>query len=90
MLNTFLRTTVLTAFALGVAFPVAAQDCTVNYEMATSLFHPDPGSFAVWQTNYGEGDRLEDFKTLVLPLGGEAGAVAAGEIRVRPTATPES
>lgn len=77
MLNRFL----LTFFALCCCVNSAkAQDpCSAPPETITRLFHPDPGSFAVWQTNYGEDDAAESFASVTLPVDGEPGVVAAGQ-----------
>lgn len=66
--------------------PVLAQQCSITREMVTQLYHPDPGSYTVWDAVYGEGQKSEVFTT-VMPKG--KGVVAAGTMQalegVRPS-----
>lgn len=79
MLNRFLRTSCLTfCVIVSVSHSAAAQECNTNYEMVTKLFHPNPGSYATWDTNYGEDDKQEIFDSVVLPIDSDQGVIAAG------------
>ena len=86
MLNRFFISIFLcTAFTALTPNLVQGQNCDVHYEMVTKLFHPDPGSYTVWDTVYGEGQKDEIFTSIV---NHEGGVLAVGEMRRLPGVGP--
>ncbi len=65
-------------FCSGFSGAAVAQQCDVVPEMVTKLFYPDMGAYTVWDADYGEAARKEQFKGVVMQ--GE-GALAVGEMR---------
>ncbi|PCI57137.1 MAG: hypothetical protein COB36_02400 [Alphaproteobacteria bacterium] len=55
-----------------------AQQCEAHYEMVTKLYHPDPGSYTVWDSAYGKDQRDEAFVSVVNL---EKDVLAVGEMR---------
>ncbi len=77
MPNKFFISSILFAsfFLIGNAH---AQNCTTPFEMVTELRHPDPGSYTVWDTLYGEEEKDEGFVSII-NKGDEV--LAVGEVR---------
>ena len=80
MLNKFfIIVTVLVSFVLVAAGSGYAQEeCNVNYEMITKLYHPDPGSYTVWDSLYGQENKDEGFISVVNY--GDGGVLTVGEV----------
>lgn len=89
MLNRILnkRLCLLCAFSALTPFGAMAQQCNAPYEMVTTLFHPDPGAYSVWDTSYGEPIMDETFSS-VLPLP-DGGAIAVGTWKETKAAKPQ-
>lgn len=64
---------------------VYAQECTAPYETVTSLYHPEPGSFNVWESVYGEPQKHEAFHSVVEA---DENVIAVGELQVLDGVTP--
>ncbi len=78
MLNKFFT---ISAVLLGFVVNSSAshaQQCNVNYEMITKLYHPDIGSYTVWDSLYGQENRAEAFISVVNH--GDGGVLAVGEV----------
>ncbi|MCB1592858.1 MAG: hypothetical protein KDI90_10445 [Alphaproteobacteria bacterium] len=80
MLNRIVPTLFLAClFLMCAVLPARAQElCAANFEMVTSLFEPSFGSYSIWETVKGEGQRQEAFKS-VADMGAGV-TLAAGEM----------
>ena len=94
MLNRFLTRRscllcmVLTTTALsGSGTPALAQDCHAPYEMVTTLYHPDPGSYSVWDSVEGQ-PRVDERYVSALPMD-DGGVLAVGTRKAQGAATME-
>ncbi len=67
MLNKFFISNILSVASglilLCAPLTAEAQQCNAAYEMMTKLYHPDPGSYTVWNVVYGTGEHEERFVT---------------------------
>ena len=66
-------------FMLSAKTRAIAQECTPPYETITRLYSPSYGSYTVWDSVYGEGERREVFKSILEE--DNATVTVAGEMR---------
>ena len=70
----------------SVSAPALAQQCEAPYESVTRLYSPNPGSYTVWNSVYGEPHKGEGFSS-IFAIGKDV--IAVGEMQtlsgVRPS-----
>ena len=89
MLNKFLMFRSFSILALAgclLPFNAWAQQCSAPFEMVTKLFHPNPGSYTVWNTVYGEESNRETFVHAINQP--DNGVLAVGETHANDKTTP--
>lgn len=81
MLNKILTYLVVSCFFIFLPSYVEAQECGSQYETVTDLHEPEVGTFSIWDATYGEGQRIEKFRSAAITSQGHT--VVLGEMRPR-------